>query len=53
MATRVKIFDNFEVNGNTYTGSFPVLSTDAICSVEQKEDAESQLQKDLEKIAEN
>lgn len=53
MAIRVEIFNNFEINGNTYTGSFPIFSTDAICSVEQKEDVQSQIQKDLETIAEN
>lgn len=53
MAIRVEIFKNFEINGNTYIGSFPVFSTDAVCAVEQKEDAVSQIQKDLETIAEN
>ena len=53
MAIRVEIFDNFQINGNVYTGSFPVFSANVVCATEEKETDASQLEKQLQEIAEN
>ena len=53
MAIRVEIFDNFQVNGNTYIGSFPIFAANVVCSTEEKQDAASQIEKELKEIAEN
>jgi hypothetical protein len=53
MAIRVEIFDSFEVNGNTFTGSFPVFSSNVVCSTEQQVDAAAQFGQQLEQISED
>jgi len=53
MATKIENYNNFEVNGKTFIGNFPVFVSDSICPIEQVDDFEDQLEKQLKEISEN
>jgi len=53
MATNIKIYDSYEVNGKTYKGSFPVYVSDAICEIDPTKQFESDLEKQLKEISED
>lgn len=53
MAIKIEIFDSYEINGKTYTGSFPIYSSDAVCVKPSYIDYENQLQLDLNDTDEN
>lgn len=42
MAVNIEILDNYEKNGKTYTGSFPMFISTVVCEV----DSEENLQQD-------
>jgi len=52
MAIKIEIFDSYEINGKTYTGSFPIYSSDAVCAKPSYIDYENQLQLDLQETKE-
>ncbi len=53
MATNIKILTVYELNQQTYRGSFPIYVSDVICDVDATEDFQSQLQLQLAEIAED
>jgi len=38
MAKNIEILDNYEKNGKTYTGSFPMFVSNVICDTGSSED---------------
>lgn len=53
MAIKIELFDSYEINGKTYTGNFPIYSSDAVCIKPSYIDYENQLQLDLEETNED
>lgn len=53
MAIKIELFDSYEINGKTYTGNFPIYSSDAVCVKPSYIDYENQLQLDLEETNED
>lgn len=53
MAIKIDFFDTFELNGKTYTGAFPVYSSDAVCTKPSFIDYQNQLEQDLVDTNEN
>jgi len=47
MAIKIENFDSFEVNGKTYTGVFPLYSSDAVCANPNIVDYKNQTEDEL------
>jgi hypothetical protein len=43
MATNIELLDNYEKNGKTYTGSFPLFVSTVVCETATEEDQEDLL----------
>lgn len=53
MAVNIENFNFYEKNGQTIQGSFPVYISTAICPVDTSADFQTDLELELQTIAEN
>lgn len=53
MASKIEIYNSFELNGKTYTGDFPVFVSEAICPVQEEDTFENEIEQQLKEISEN
>jgi len=53
MASKIEIYNSFELNGKTYVGNYPVFVSDTACPIEEEDTFENEITKQLKEISEN